>query len=148
MELKEIQELVKKQLSENKYCNAIGYVTREELLTLYNLATCLVFPSRYEGFGLPVLEAMACGCPLLIADSPTSAAKQFVQDNGYTFAIDDPQDLADKIYTLYTHPEICELMSKVSSKQALQFTFEQSVKHMETFLQSFIHTQEKTTWNE
>lgn len=118
------------------------------LVQIYQQASVFVLPSLYETEGMVVLEAMACGCPLLIADSPTSAAKQFVQDNGYTFAIDDPQDLADKIYTLYAHPEICELMSKVSSKQALQFTFEQSVKHMETFLQSFIHTQEKTTWNE
>jgi len=40
-----------------------GHVTEAELADLYSAAGCLVFPSRYEGFGLPVLEAMACGCP-------------------------------------------------------------------------------------
>lgn len=46
-----------------------GPVTDEELVELYNLAALFVFPSLYEGFGLPVLEAMACGCPTIAADN-------------------------------------------------------------------------------
>ncbi len=48
-------------------CEIRGFVRREELLDLYRRATLLVYPSAYEGFGLPVVEAMAHGCPVLCA---------------------------------------------------------------------------------
>jgi len=47
-----------------------GYVTDEELVALYNTAECFVFPSLYEGFGLPPLEAMTLGCPVVCSDEP------------------------------------------------------------------------------
>ncbi len=47
-----------------------GYVPKQELVRLYQQAACLVFPSRYEGFGLPVVEAMACGTPVVAAPEP------------------------------------------------------------------------------
>jgi glycosyltransferase involved in cell wall biosynthesis len=48
----------------------IGRVTDEELRALYEAARCFVFPSLYEGFGLPAVEAMACGCPVVVSDLP------------------------------------------------------------------------------
>ena len=85
-----------------------------------------------------VLEAMACGCPLLIANSSTSAAKEFVHNNGYTFDPKDSQDLADKIYQLSTNPELCKLMGNISQEQSKNYSFLLSVKKLELFFYSFI----------
>jgi glycosyltransferase involved in cell wall biosynthesis len=67
-----------------------GYVPKEELVSLYQRAACLVFPSRYEGFGLPVVEAMACGTPVVAAPEP---AMQEVAGDAAIFA----EDLAEGI---------------------------------------------------
>jgi glycosyltransferase involved in cell wall biosynthesis len=55
---------------ERRGADVRGYVAKEELVRLYQTAACLVFPSRYEGFGLPVVEAMACGTPVVAAPEP------------------------------------------------------------------------------
>ncbi len=60
-ELAKVQELT----SSSSHIKLLGFVSTEDLVTLYNLATVFVFPSLYEGFGLPVLEAMQCGCPVI-----------------------------------------------------------------------------------
>ena len=55
-----------------------GYVTKDELVRLYQQAACLVFPSRFEGFGLPIVEAMACGTP--VAAFPDAAVREVAGD--------------------------------------------------------------------
>lgn len=67
-----------------------GYVPKAELVDLYQRAACLVFPSRYEGFGLPVIEAMACGTPVVAAPEP---AMQEVAGDAAIFT----EDLAEGI---------------------------------------------------
>ena len=58
----------------------LGQVADEDLADLYSAAGCLVFPSRYEGFGLPCLEAMSCGCP--VAAFRNSSIPEVVGDAG------------------------------------------------------------------
>ena len=73
----------------------LDYVGREELLTLYRGARALVFPSRYEGFGLPVLEAMACGTPVVAA--ATTAIPEVAGDAAILVPPGDPEALADGV---------------------------------------------------
>ena len=64
----------------------LGYVSREELAALYRAAECLVFPSRFEGFGLPVLEAMASGTPVVASDDP--AIREVAGDAAVLVSVD------------------------------------------------------------
>jgi glycosyltransferase involved in cell wall biosynthesis len=74
---------------------ARGRVPADELVRLYRRAAALVFPSRYEGFGQPVLEAMACGCP--VACSAIPALAEVAGGAARTFAPDDPEAIAEAV---------------------------------------------------
>ena len=77
---------------------AIGRVSDPELRALYETATCLLFPSRYEGFGLPPVEAMACGCPVLASGS--GAVREICGDAALYFSANDPESLTETLCRL------------------------------------------------
>lgn len=80
-----------KQAPEMPGATRLGLVARDDLVDLYSAAGCLVFPSRYEGFGLPCLEAMACGCP--VAAYRNSSLPEVVDDAGLLVADGDVEAL-------------------------------------------------------
>jgi alpha-1,3-rhamnosyl/mannosyltransferase len=77
-----------------------GYVAQEELVELYRGAACLLMPSRYEGFGLPVLEAMASGTPVVAA--PDAALREVAGDAAVFV---EPERLADGVRQALVHRE-------------------------------------------
>jgi glycosyltransferase involved in cell wall biosynthesis/SAM-dependent methyltransferase len=79
-----------------------GFVTDEELIRLYQKARCLFFPSLYEGFGLPVLEGLACGLP--VAASNTSAIPEVARDLAIYFDPSDVKDMAQALYRALNEP--------------------------------------------
>lgn len=83
----ELEKMSKDMNLENQIIHT-GIVSDEELIDLYNLADLFVFPSLYEGFGIPVLEAMACGTPVICSN--TSSLPEVVEDAAYMF---DPHDI-------------------------------------------------------
>lgn len=105
-------------------------------ITLYQEASALILPSTHELEGMVVLEAMACGLPLLIADSPTSAATAFIKDNWYLFT--SAEDLANKLLTMIYSKEQCIDMWKTSLEQSKNFSFTLSVQKLEWFLFSLV----------
>lgn len=78
----------------------LGYVEREALPALYANAAVTVVPSLEEGFGLPVLEAMACGCPVIHSDLPT--LRETAGGHGIPFSCGDSTDLAKQIRAVLT----------------------------------------------
>lgn len=87
----------------------VGYVSDGELKALYENATCFVYPSFYEGFGLPPLEAMTCGCPVIASN--TSSLPEVCGDAALYCDPYNPADIAVKI---------TELMKTVSLRKTLQ----------------------------
>jgi glycosyltransferase involved in cell wall biosynthesis len=75
-----------------------GHVPRSELIRLYQTASALVFPSLYEGFGLPPLEAMACGCP--VAAAGAGALPETCGDAARYFDPTKPDEIADAVLSL------------------------------------------------
>jgi glycosyltransferase involved in cell wall biosynthesis len=81
----------------------LGLVDDPELADLYAAASCLLFPSRYEGFGLPCLEAMACGCP--VAAFRNSSVPEVVGDAGILVPDGDADALGRAAAVLSQDPE-------------------------------------------
>ncbi|MCM1358102.1 MAG: glycosyltransferase family 4 protein, partial [Prevotella sp.] len=81
-----------------------GFVSDEELLKFYNIATLMAFPSKYEGFGLPIVEAWACGTPVLTADN--SSLKEIAGDSAILVNADIDQSIADAMTKMLSDDKI------------------------------------------
>ncbi|QII11037.1 putative mannosyltransferase B [Candidatus Kuenenia stuttgartiensis] len=99
-----------------------GYVPAEDLPGIYNLAEIFVYPSKYEGFGLPLLEAMSCGVPVIASN--ISSIPEVLGDAGTLVRPDDPKEFAHKIYELLTDKEIRVKMSSKGFERTKSFSWE------------------------
>jgi glycosyltransferase involved in cell wall biosynthesis len=106
----------------------LGYVPDEDLPWLYRGAELAVVPSQYEGFGLSVLEAMACGTPVLAADA--SSLPEVVGDAGELFAPGDPALLARRIAEITAAPERRAAMREQGLTRAAGFTWERTARQV------------------
>ena len=101
----------------------LAHVEKEELAALYRGAACLVFPSRYEGFGLPVLEAMACGTPVVA--SSIDAVREVAGDAAVLVDPDDPKALARGIARAVSDGD---RLARLGPERAKRFTWEAAAR--------------------
>jgi glycosyltransferase involved in cell wall biosynthesis len=99
----------------------LGYVPEEHLPVIYCLADLLVFPSLYEGFGLPPLEAMACGIPVITSD--TSSLPEVVGDAGLMVPAQDSNALAEAIDMVLADPDLRENLVRKGLSRASEYTW-------------------------
>jgi glycosyltransferase involved in cell wall biosynthesis len=99
----------------------LGFVRDEDLLLLYNACEVFAFPSFYEGFGLPVLEAMACGCA--VACSNTSALPEVADAAAILFDPHSTDDMARALADLVLDRELRTRMEKLGMNRAAQFSW-------------------------
>ncbi|TMD04142.1 MAG: glycosyltransferase family 4 protein [Chloroflexi bacterium] len=98
----------------------LGYVPREDLPALYAGASAFVYPSRYEGFGLPVLEAMACGAPVIV--SSAGALAELVGNAGVVLQTADPAELTQAIERLLRFAPDRDALRQRGLARARQYT--------------------------
>jgi glycosyltransferase involved in cell wall biosynthesis len=103
----------------------LHYVEENDLPILYNLATLFLFPSHYEGFGLPVLEAMKCGLPVL--SSNNSSLTEVVGQGGLMFRDNDSIAFADAIISLLSDENFYQKQKANALIQAEKFTPEKQL---------------------
>lgn len=123
VELREVKKLTKDIKIENDI-RLLGFVPTKDLIAVYNLAILYVQPSFYEGFGLPVLEAMACGCPVL-----SSSKASLPEVGGQAVEYFDPlikQGLEDKLINLIGDSDKLKFLRIQGLKQASKFSWKKT----------------------
>lgn len=121
-----------------------GAILDDELIALYNMASLFVFPSLYEGFGLPVLEAMACGCPTIVADN--SSLPEVVGWKEATFDGLSIDAICKKMHRVLTDQGFKQTLQARAKEQVKLFSWDASAKRALDAFES-LHEQQQATQN-
>lgn len=113
-----------RQTQLSNYVRWIGYVAEEDKPAVYRGALCFAFPSRYEGFGLPPLEAMACGVPVVTTNA--SSLPEVVGQAAFAVDPDDERQLAGAIISVLIQDEFAGELKQKGLEQASQFNWEET----------------------
>ena len=104
----------------------LGYVADEDLPALYSTAECFLYPSVYEGFGLPPLEAMACGAPVITSNA--SSLPEVVGEAGLTHSPEDYRDLAGLIAGLLDNRQARDHYRQAALRRSAQFSWDRAAR--------------------
>ncbi len=112
-------------LEEQKYIHFTGFVDDADLAAIYSGAIGFIFPSLYEGFGLPLLEAMQCGCPAI--SSNAASLPEVLGDAGFSIAPTDRDSLCAAMLDLYHSPQLRARYSQQSRDRASLFSWKKTL---------------------
>jgi len=104
----------------------LGYVPEPDLPLLYQAADLFVYPSLYEGFGVPILEAMACGCPVVCSNR--SSMPEVVGDAGILVDPEDREAMADAMWRVLSDPSLAQALRIRGSERAQHFRWDASAR--------------------
>jgi len=121
----EVYRLVN-ELKLNDKVRFLGYVRDEELPALYSSAECFLYPSSYEGFGLPPLEAMACGTPVITSNA--SSLPEVVGDGGLTHSPDDYRKLTALIAQMLSEAGVRAHYRQAGLERARVFSWDRAAR--------------------
>lgn len=104
----------------------LGFVNPSEVQALYRAADCLVFPSKFEGFGMPVLEAFSAGTPVVCSDATCLA--EVSAGAALLCRPEDPEEIADAIYRVWNDAELRDALSSRGLDVARSYTWERTAR--------------------
>lgn len=129
-----------KMIHHNHRIKWLGHVPEDDLTSLYNLADVYVYPSLYEGFGLPVLEAQACGCPVIASN--TSSLPEVGGDSVAYIDPFDVSDIARKIEYLVTHDDEKRRYIQMGLANVGRFSWERAACELVEIIESILDEDE------
>lgn len=125
----DVEERVNKEITRYELKDRVSLVMRpsqEELVALYNAADVFLFPSFVEGFGLPALEAMACGTPTIVSNR--SSLPEVTGDAGLLVSPDDPQEIAAQLERVLTNQSLKIELSERGLRRAGHFSWQRTAR--------------------
>jgi glycosyltransferase involved in cell wall biosynthesis len=135
-------EIAKNEGAENRVL-CIGYVPKQDLIELYNIAEMLVFPSLYEGFGLPVIEAMACGTRVITSNC--SSLKEIAEGHATLVNPQSIKSISKGLLEVINHPIESLKLAEESIEYALGFTWEKVAHLTISFIYNCFKEKENNT---
>jgi glycosyltransferase involved in cell wall biosynthesis len=131
----------------NSSIHMLGHVEIEELADLYRRARMLVFPSLFEGFGIPLVEAMASGCPIAAAN--VTSIPEITGDAAILFDPDSPRNIADAIAMVWRDAGLCRELSARGRRRGLSYSAGGAVEtHLTAFDQATkMYSSRRYFWN-
>jgi glycosyltransferase involved in cell wall biosynthesis len=133
--LTSVKQLIQ-HLGLQKNVHYIGYVPEELMPAMYREAFALIFPSLYEGFGMPPLEAMACGCPVIASN--TSSLPEVCGDGALYIDPTDQSSLLTAMESLISNQLLYNELKEKGLKQASKFSWEKTASALKSLLENKI----------
>ena len=124
-DLVKVLDIIQDQKTKNKeQIVRLGFVPTEDLVGIYNLATVFVMPSLYEGFGLPILEAMSCGCPVITTKE--GSLEEVAGDAAYFVDAKSTESIANGIKKVFNDGKLQKELSEKGLKRANEFSWKKT----------------------
>lgn len=126
-------------LNINKHITFLGLVNDEDKILAYNAGDIFVSPSFAELEGMTVLEAMACGKPVIVPNAQMNAARFFIDDNGFLFETENYTDLADKILKIIQDTDLRKKFGENSLEKSKNYAINKSADLLEEVYYSVLN---------
>ncbi len=125
-------------LEVDKYISFLGIISEEDKVSAYNSSDIFILPSLAELEGMVVLEAMACGKPIIVSDAEMSASRYFVEGNGFLFNKKDYRDLAKQALKLINSADLRKEMGEISLEKVKKYDIHKSITALENAYYSIL----------